>query len=207
MRRNRLVDERLLPFCCHELGVAASLAYLRHAPDSAGRTQCPRFSMRLPEQAGRAQQTGVWVSATTSKPSHPVSLLAVFGYTALLGVLTAGTLATVQVLSHTIDPVLAVAFSAYALLLAVPVGLVTAFLSLGVAFGLRRISLRVTRSRTVASVAGGIGVVAVGGAVTSLLTHELLRDLQPIGWLALMGSLLGGAAFALWSRLCSDRAA
>jgi len=147
------------------------------------------------------------VSATTSKPSHPVSLLAVFGYTALLGVLTAGTLATVQVLSHTIDPVLAVAFSAYALLLAVPVGLVTAFLSLGVAFGLRRISLRVTRSRTVASVAGGIGVVAVGGAVTSLLTHELLRDLQPIGWLALMGSLLGGAAFALWSRLCSDRAA
>jgi hypothetical protein len=133
--------------------------------------------------------------------------MAVFGYTALLGVMTAGTLSTTQVLSHTINPILAVAFSAYALVLAIPAGLVAAFLSLGVALGLRRISLRVTRSRTVASIAGGIGVVAMGAAVTRLLTHELLHDLQPIGWLAFGGSLVGGVAFLLWSLRCAEPAA
>jgi hypothetical protein len=133
--------------------------------------------------------------------------MAVFGYTALLGVMTAGTLSTTQVLSQTINPILAVAFSAYALVLAIPAGLMAAFLSLGVALGLRRISLRVTRSRTVASIAGGIGVVAMGAAVTRLLTHELLHDLQPIGWLAYGGSLVGGVAFLLWSLRCAEPAA
>ncbi|MCD2443705.1 hypothetical protein LQ757_15600 [Agromyces sp. SYSU K20354] len=146
------------------------------------------------------------MSATISRPSHPVTRAAIFGYTALLGVLTAGTLSTVQVVRTTIDPGLALAYSAYALVLAVPIGLAAAFLSLGIALGLRRISLHVTRSRTVASIVGGIGVVAVGGAVTGLLTHEMV-DLQPIAWLAYVGCLVGGVAFLLWSLRCEEPAA
>ena len=145
------------------------------------------------------------MSATTSR--HPVTLLGVFGYTALLGVLTAGTLSTAQVFRTTIHPGLAVAYSAYALALAVPIGLAAAFLSLGIALGLRRISLRVSHSRSVASLAGGMGVVAVGGAVTGLLTHEIFHDLQPIAWLAYTGCLVGGVAFLLWSLRCAEPAA
>ena len=106
------------------------------------------------------------VSATLSRPRHPVSLVAVFGYTALLGVITAGTISTVQVFRTTIDAGLAVAYSAYGLVLAIPVGLAASFLSLGIALGLRWILLRLTGSRTIASVVGGIGVIAVGAAVT-----------------------------------------
>ena len=96
---------------------------------------------------------------------------------------------------------------AYALVLAVPVGLAAAFLSLGIALGLRRLSLHVTHSRTVASIVGGIGVVAVGGAVTVLITHEAFHDLQPIGWVAYAGCLVGGVAFLLWSLRCAEPAA
>ena len=144
------------------------------------------------------------MSATTS--GRPVTLLGVFGYAALLGVLTAGTLSTAQVFRTTIHPVLAVAYSAYALALAVPIGLAAAFLSLGIALSIRWISLRVTHLRSVASIAGGLGVVAVGGAVTMLLTHEMFHDLQPIVWVAYAGCLVGGVAFLLWSLRCAEPA-
>lgn len=147
------------------------------------------------------------MSATTSRSRRPVTLLRVFGYTALLGVLTAGTLSTAQVFRTTINPGLAVAYSAYALALAVPIGLAAAFLSLGIALGLRRISLRVTHLLSVASIVGGIGVVAAGGAMARLLTHEMFHDLQPIAWLAYAGCLVGGVAFLLWSLRCAEPAA
>ena len=143
------------------------------------------------------------MSETVSRRTHAIDLIAVFGYAALLGVVTAGTLSTVQVLRTTPDPVLAFVFSAYALLIAVPLGLAAAFMALGIALALRRLSLGMTHSRTVASIGGGIGVVAVGIAVTALLTHELFHDLRPVGWLAYAGCLVGGAAFVLWSLRCA----
>lgn len=146
------------------------------------------------------------MSGMASSPRPPVTFAAVLAYTALLGVLTAAVLSTAQVLRSTIDPLLGVMYSLLALLYAVPIGLVAAFLSLGIALGLRGASLRLVHSRTTASIAGGIGVVVGGSAVTVFLTFSMLHDLQPIAWLAYVGCLVGGVAFALWSRLCAEPA-
>ncbi|SFR82941.1 hypothetical protein SAMN05428970_2704 [Agromyces sp. CF514] len=118
------------------------------------------------------------------------------------GITTAVIASVTQLLVGAYNPLLALGFLPYSLLIAVPICLIASLLALGAGLGSRALTTKLVRSGQAAAITGGLGVVATGVAVTLLMAGPL-GGFGPAFWTGMAASAIGGVAVVVWALRCS----
>jgi hypothetical protein len=113
---------------------------------------------------------------------------------------TAGLIAILLVFAGTENFWLAIAFSAYGLVIAIPVGLVSGLMSIGAGLGLRWLVGRATANAVLSGIAGMAGVLVTGVGIAIAITYGAIRELEPFVWVAFVVALIGGIGLFLSTR-------
>ncbi|MET4159774.1 hypothetical protein ABIC29_003377 [Agromyces sp. PvR057] len=119
------------------------------------------------------------------------------------GIATAVIACVTQLFIGTPNPLLALGFLPYALLIALPICVIASILALSAGLGSRALTARLARSgRAGGAITGGLGVAATGVAV-ALVVAGPLGGFGPAFWTGIAASSIGGVAWVAWALRCS----